>query len=315
MIAAPRAVLVTGATGFVGRQALAALLARGLAVNAVTSRDVAPPWPGVVWHRANLLDATDLQRLFETVAASHLLHLAWNVEHGKFWNAPDNEQWAAASLDLLRRFAGTGGERAVMAGTCAEYDWNRKEAHCFREDDPCRPATPYGRAKLALAEAAQAFSGTAGLSLAWARFFFMFGPGEDQRRLIPLIARGLLQNRRIALSAGHQTRDFLDTRDVGEALVQLVLAKHVAGPVNIASGRAISIRELATLLAHLANRDEELLDFGALAGAEREPPSIVADISRLRHEAGFVPMRTLEERLAECLEWHRAVLCRREQPS
>lgn len=308
MTAAPRTVLVTGATGFVGRQALAALLARGLSVNAVTSKNVAPPWPGVVWHSANLLDAADRQRLFETVAASHLLHLAWYVEHGKFWTAPENEQWVEASLDLLRRFAGSGGERAVLAGTCAEYDWNRREARRFREDDPCRPSTPYGQAKLALSIGARAFSSTAGVSLAWARFFFMFGPGEDQRRLIPLIARGLLQNRRIALSAGHQTRDFLDTRDMGEALVQLILAKHVTGPVNIASGRAISIRELAALLARLANRDEGLLDFGAVPGGEREPPAIAADVSRLTHEAGFVPKHTLEERLAECLEWHRADL-------
>jgi len=304
MTTAPRAVLVTGATGFVGRQALAKLLARGLCVHAVTSRNLAPPCPGVVWHRANLLDATDRRRLFETVAASHLLHLAWHVEHGKFWTAPENEQWLEASLDLLRRFAGSGGERAVLAGTCAEYDWNREEARPVREDDPCRPATPYGRAKLALFEAV----GTAGLSSAWARFFFMFGPGEDPRRLIPLIARGLLQNRRIPLSAGHQIRDFLDTRDIGEALVQLLLARHVAGPVNVASGRAISIREVAALLARLANRDEDLLDFGAVPGGEREPPFLVADVSRLTREAGFVPKHTLEERLAECLEWHRADL-------
>lgn len=306
----PPSVLVTGARGFVGRQATAALLARGLTVHAVTSKDETAQWPGVVWHRANLLAAEERRKLVETAAASHLLHLAWYVEHGKFWTAPENELWIEASIDLLRRFAKEGGERAVLAGTCAEYNWNLKEPRRLREDDSCAPATPYGKAKLALFKAASDFSSAAGISLAWARFFFMFGPHEDERRLVPIIARGLLENRKIPLSSGHQIRDFLDTRDIGEALALLLLAKEVTGPVNVASGRAVSIREIARLLARLGNRDEALLEFGKLPGGDSEPPMIVADTERLEQELGFLPTHTLEQRLAECLAWHAAGLGR-----
>ena len=54
---------------------------------------------------------------------SHLLHFAWYVTPGKFWTSPENIDWLQASLDLVTSFLDCGGERSVIAGTCAEYDW------------------------------------------------------------------------------------------------------------------------------------------------------------------------------------------------
>ena len=244
------------------------------------------------------------QELVDELRPTHLLHLAWYVEHGKFWTAPENEQWAAASLDLLRLFGEAGGRRAVFTGSCAEYDWNRGGSDPFRETDPCRPATLYGRAKLALAEQGGELAARTGFSFAWARFFLMFGFGEDRRRFIPSIIRGLLRGEEVALSSGRQIRDFMDTRDVGEALAAL-LAAGASGPVNVASGRAISLREVGLMLARLSGRPEALLKFGALPDREGEPASLAAEITRLTKEAGFALTHTLEQRLAQCLEWHR----------
>ena len=115
-------VLLTGARGFIGREVVAALLKAGCEIHAITQRGEAVP--GAVVHRLDLLTenpAATVQR----VKADHLLHLAWYAEPGKFWNAPENLDWVAASIRLVREFSNAGGHRVVVAGSCAEYDWSR----------------------------------------------------------------------------------------------------------------------------------------------------------------------------------------------
>ena len=168
--AAP-AVLLTGASGFVGRPALDALLARGFQVHAVSRRRPLHIPAGVNWHNADLLDANARRALIGQTRPTHLVHLAWDVEHGKFWTARENSDWLDASLDLLRLFGEYGGERALLTGTCAEYDWTRESDTLLRETDPCKPGTSYGRAKLALFEGGTAIAARAGFSFGWARYW------------------------------------------------------------------------------------------------------------------------------------------------
>jgi nucleoside-diphosphate-sugar epimerase len=300
-----RTVLITGASGFVGRPALAALLSRGFRVHAASRRVPPQIATGIAWHSADLLDAAQRRALIELVRPSHLLHLAWYVEHGRFWTAPENDAWVAASHDLLKCFVEQGGRRAVFTGSCAEYDWSGDTSVPWRETRACRPATLYGRAKLELAQKGAEVASRAGASFAWARFFLMFGFGENPRRLIPAIIRGLLAGQEVALSSGRQIRDFMDTRDVGDALAALVATETVTGPVNVASGRALSLRDVGHMLASATGRDQQLLNFDALPDREGEPASMVADISRLTQETGFTPRQTLDGRLAQCVDWHR----------
>ena len=298
-----RTVLLTGASGFVGRPTLDALLARGFDVHAV-SRRTPPAGPsGVTWHEADLLDANARRELIARTRPMHLLHLAWYVEHAKFWTAGENSDWLDASLDLLRLFGDYGGQRALMSGSCAEYEGMRDGTAPLRETDPCRPNTPYGRAKLALFEQGTKLAADAGFSFIWARLFLIFGCGEDSRRLIPSIVRGLLADEPVALTSGRQVRDFLDTRDVAAALVAL-LDSTIRGAVNVGSGHGVALREAGEMLAAIAGRSEKLLRFGALPDREGESKSLVADITRLTKEAAFAPACTLERRFAECIQWH-----------
>jgi nucleoside-diphosphate-sugar epimerase len=296
--------LLTGASGFIGRQTLPALLHRGFDVHAVSRTGAGPDLPGVTWRRADLLDASARRDVISELRPSHLAHLAWTVEPGKFWTAPENNDWLEASADLLSLFAASGGQRALLAGTCAEYDWRLDLGRPWRENDPCAPQTPYGQAKQELHLRAAEIAAQSGFSLAWARLFMIFGPYEDRRRLVPSICRSLLAGQEAALTSGRQIRDFLDTRDLGEALAALVAGK-VEGPVNVASGEARSLASLARELGALAGRPE-LIKLGALPERAGEPPVLVADIGRLRQEAGFLPGASFSTRLAQCFEWWRS---------
>ncbi len=105
-------VLLTGASGFIGGYALEALVGQGHEVCAV-ARSPGSAREGVTWYERDLLSPGAAERLVEEAGASHLLHLAWYVQPGSFWNAAENERWIDVSLRLLRAF-GEGGRYSAQ---------------------------------------------------------------------------------------------------------------------------------------------------------------------------------------------------------
>ncbi len=295
-------VLLTGASGFVGRNALEVLLARGYQVEAV-ARHPGQRRDGVRWHELDLLAPGAARGLLAAVPAERLLHLAWYATPGRFWSAPENERWIGATLELLREFGRAGGVRAVVAGTCAEYAWG--DGLLNERDTPLRPSTLYGSCKHEAHLAATALAAELGLSLAWARLFFLYGPGEPPGRLVSDVARGLLAGDHVPTTAGDQRRDFMHVRDVGAALVAL-LDSDVSGAVNIATGHPVPVREIVSLIAAAAGSGS--VGTGELPDRAGDPELIAGDSGRLSEEVGFRPAISLEAGIAETVAWHRATI-------
>ena len=300
-----KSVLVTGASGLIGRHALGALSRRGYSVHAL-SRAPAPSNETVYvqWHRADLMDRSEIRRVMASVRPQALLHLAWTTKHGEFWESRDNLNWTAASLDLLRSFADHGGSRFVGAGTCAEYQWD--VGRCDEETTPLRPSSLYGSSKKAFSESLGAYARGGGPSWAWGRVFFLFGPGEDENRLVPYLIRNGLKGLPAVCRFGQLRRDFLFAEDVADAFAAL-LASEVTGAVNIASGEAIELRRLAETIARCCGDGGTIEVREDIPGAN-EPLEIGADIRRLREEMQWVPAHTLEQALGRTVEWWRAKL-------
>lgn len=293
-------VLVTGASGFIGRHTLTALRARGFEVHANSRGLAADPEGGVAAHPLDLLGPGGPAALVRDVQPSHLLHLAW-APPSRSWMTLDNLSWAAASLELYRAFAEAGGRRAVVAGSCAEYDWSY-ETLC-EADTPARPRSLYGCAKNAVREVVAAAARQSGISTAWARIFFVYGPHEPPGRLVPEVADALLSGRVAETTHGRQQRDFMHVADVAAALAAL-LDGEVTGIVNIASGSCVAVRHVVEHLGRLAGRPD-LLAIGARPVGPGEPARLAADVGRLSREVGFSPRYGLEEGLADALEWWR----------
>jgi len=190
----------------------------------------------------------------------------------------------------------------TLAGTCAEYDWSAPQP--LAEDSALAPATYYGACKDATRRVAEGLAERAGVSLAWGRIFFLYGPREDPRRLVASVARALAAGERAPTSAGTQRRDFLHVDDVAGAFAA-ILDSDVAGAVNVASGEAVAVRRIVELLAGLAGRPD-LLDVGALPERPGDPQVIAADVARLRDEVGFTPCLGFEQGLGATLDWWRA---------
>jgi nucleoside-diphosphate-sugar epimerase len=286
-------VVVTGARGFIGREALAPLRAAGFETH-ILGREKAESAPEAIYHHCDLLSDA-VAPLVRAIAPSHLLHLAWYTAPGRFWNAPENLDWVAASLRLVRGFAASGGRRLVAAGSCAEYDWSREWM-----DEAATPLTPdtlYGLAKAALFGLIDKGAPTLGLSVAWGRIFFPYGPFEKPGRLLGDLFDGLGRGETVPLSEGRQERDFMHVEDVAAAFVRL-LDSDLEGPVNIATGETLAVRDIAVRAARIAG-GEHLLRFGARPMQPAEPSRMAASVARLQTELGFTPKHTVDSGLRD----------------
>jgi nucleoside-diphosphate-sugar epimerase len=291
-------VLLTGAGGYIGRHMLSDLALRGFEVHAV-SRKPTDDLAGVIWHTVDLLDAIATGDLVAEVGASHLMHLAWVTETGIYWQSPQNDDWLRASKNLLESFVKHGGKRAVLAGTCAEYDWT--DGHCVENVTPLRAKSKYAESKLSFRDSAYTLSKTTELSVAWARVFFSFGPDEHVKRLVPAVITSLLTGERAKCGDGSLLRDFMYVADVAGAMVA-VLDSEFAGDINIASGQELTLEQMVKRIASKLDALDRV-DFGHYPQRPDDPQKITADISQLSDGIGWTPGYDLDSAIDETIAW------------
>jgi len=269
-------VTLTGATGFVGRHVLRRLLELGHQVR-VLVRDpaslqsiMADPGKLEILHTPDLF-AESPSRLQQFLAGSEtLVHTAWYAEPGEYLTSPVNLSCLTGTLDLASAFAEIGGKRFIGVGTCAEYDTS---AGLLTTETPLAPTTLYSACKAAAYLVLLNLLPAEGVSFAWCRLFYLYGEGEDERRLVPYIRTQLEMGREALLTTGNQVRDFIDVKDAARLIVE-VASDQTEGAVNICSGKAVTIRQFAERLAdELGRRD--LLRFGARLENAFDPPRVV----------------------------------------
>ena len=273
-------ILVTGASGFIGRNTLEPLIKGGYEVHAVYLKNKLNV-DNVIWHQINLLDYNQTEQLLKIVKPSHLLHLAWNVAPGKYLYSKSNYEWLIASIKLLNSFKENGGQRVVIAGTIfeSEYDY------------------PYPASKRALLEILKSID----ISYAWGRIPYLFGEYEDSNRLVPYVINALLNGDEAKCSSGEQIKDFMYVKDVAGAFVKIINSD-IYGVINIGSGEGIKVKDLILKIADKLN-SHELIKLGTLKTSENEKKYSVANISRLKNEVEFSPEFTIDEGLERVIEW------------
>jgi len=297
-------VLVTGATGFLGSHCLAPLVERGFDVLGLYRERAPQHVPGVRWVRGDVMDRAAMRSALEEYKPKGLLHLAWFVEPGKLITDTSNLSWAAASLDLIRSFHESGGERCTVSGSCYEYDW--RFGYCVEGVTPCEPDTLYGAAKDSLRRTFLTYCNVSGLSGSWGRGFFMYGPRENPSRLVSSVIISLLKGSPAKSSHGLQVRDYLHIQDVADGMVAL-FASQSHGAYNIAAGTPTTIRQIVELLGEITNRTD-LLQIGALPARANDAPLVLGDRCRTFNDTGWKPRFTLEAGLSATVDWWRAHL-------
>jgi len=288
-----RRVLVTGASGFIGRPLVKALADGGWTVIGA-SRTRPAQDPGVAdWIEVDLL--TENPRAL--VAAAHadvLIHLAWIATPGIYAEGLENLDWLRASTALSAAFLAEGGRRLVGAGTCLEYDLDHDGA------ETTGPRTVYAAAKHACRLAFERqVAAVDGASLAWPRIFYLLGAEDHPARLAPGLAQRLTDGETAEISQGLVERDFIDVRDAARAIAALAGAA-VSGAFDIASGHGWRLRDLAEAIARAAGRPD-LLRINPALDRAGEAPRLVGDPGPLRLATGYAPLYSIDQSIADLL--------------
>lgn len=293
--------LITGASGFIGRQCLSPALSRGYDVHAVVSGRSdrpRPDVPGVTWHSVDLLAPGGVEDLVARVAPTHVLHGAWITTHGSYWTSPQNLAWLGVLPRMLPPFVEGGGQRFVSTGTCAEYAW--AEAPLVEGRSAEIPDTFYGKIKLAHHDILAAAGQAMGFSAATGRVFFGYGAFEGPERLVPYACRQLIANAPAQFTSGTQVRDFMSVEDIGNGLVHL-LDSDLTGACNIACGAPVTLGEILSILGDISGKPH-LIELGARPDKPGEPKMIAAASERLR-STGWTPRVDLHAGLEAAYAW------------
>lgn len=268
-------VLVTGATGFVGRQVLRALSEAGVRTRVIVRQGKELLVP----RSMNIEQVIPTKDLFAEdsdwwkTACTDIdtaIHVAWYAESGKYLQSERNLECLAGTLQLAKGAAQAGVRRLVGVGTCFEYDLATGN---LSTDTPLRPLTPYASAKAAAFLALSQWLPAQSVEFAWCRLFYLHGEGEDVRRLVPYIRSKLSAGEIAELTNGTQIRDFLDVRVAAKMIVSAALGNQ-QGAMNICSGIPVTVRELAEQIADEFGR-RDLLQFGARPDNLVDPPRVV----------------------------------------
>ena len=268
-------VLITGASGFIGRHLLKCLQSSNIDV--VVVGRVRPAGYLGDFINVDLLELSDFSGLISKANASHLIHLAWYAEHGSYWTSSLNFRWVESTIKLAEAFCEAGGQHIVAAGTCAEYDWSY--GYCIEERTPLIPATLYGTAKDATRRLLMSLCATHNVTCSWGRIFMPYGPGEDSRRLIPAL-NNVFNFKQPPFAVGSSSfRDLLHVEDVASGFMSL-LTSRAHGEFNICSGIPTQISEVIRLLANAQNQDPRIvLDHSVLRNGE--PLMLVGENKKL----------------------------------
>jgi nucleoside-diphosphate-sugar epimerase len=263
-------VLVTGASGFVGRHVVAALLARGHSVLAVArdeSRLRAMPWSGAVDLlavdiHAEALDCAPLVRGVDCV-----VHLAWpglpnyrarfHYEHNLF-----------ADYTFLAGCVAAGLKHLLVTGTCLEYGL---ASGCCDESALTDPSLSYPLAKDTLHRFLRRLAVEQPFALQWVRLFYMYGEGQSPSSLLSQLDRAIDGGAQgFPMSGGEQLRDYLPVATAAAHVAKLVEFPEVQGAINCCSGRPTSVRRLVE--EHLRLRGASMrLELGVYPYPDYEP--------------------------------------------
>ena len=280
--------LVTGATGFVGRHLVAALLARGCEVRAVArNAETAQgmPWINDVEFVSADIHAAELDVVALTDGVDALAHLAWPglPNYRALFHFEHN---LMADYRFIKSVVEAGVKQVLVTGTCFEYGM---QSGPLSEQTEAQPANPYGLAKHTLHLFLQNLQQAQPFTLQWARLFYLHGEGQNPNSLLAALDRAIdAGDASFNMSAGEQLRDFLPIEIAAGYLAAIAQQRDFNGVINCASGQPVSVRALVE--QRLRERGAALhLNLGHYPYPSHEPLAFWAVTERLQQLLGESP--------------------------
>lgn len=248
-------ILVTGATGFVGRHVINELLDKDHEVVCII-RDEKKlalfKWSNKV-KTINCDIYENIPDLKEIEMPDALIHLAWSGLPN-YQSLHHLEQNLPGDQRFLRSMVYMGIKNILVTGTCFEFG---KQNGALFPDMPTFPDNPYAIAKDTLRKWLQALKEEKKFVLKWVRLFYMYGPGQNPNSILSQLDCAIDNGEPVFnMSGGEQLRDYLPIEKVAQCLVDIVENSGKQGIIHCCSGKPISIRRLVK--EHIVKRKGEI---------------------------------------------------------
>jgi dTDP-6-deoxy-L-talose 4-dehydrogenase (NAD+) len=269
-------ILITGATGFLGKQVLKSLAKESVSIK-IISRGNRDNFLTQFKNISEIINTdnffTESSQWYEEICKDIdiIIHVAWYAEPGKYLESPLNLECLAGTLNFAKSACKQGIKKFVGVGTCFEYDLSNSNP--LDINAPLNPKFLYSIAKANVYALLSKYFKNENIEFLWTRVFYLYGEDEDERRLVAVLRKKLALGEIVDLTSGSEIRDFMDVKIAGSMIAGAALGMNV-GPFNVCSGEGQSIRELAESIADEYGK-RELLNFGAREDNLADSQSIV----------------------------------------
>ena len=309
-------ILITGITGFMGSHLAGYLIENGHNNISGVIRSGSDRISNIDFieskldlHECDLLDAATLELIISKVKPDLVFHLASELPRANFTGNPVNMYLSniVGTLNLLESVRAHSTEtKIIMAGSSREYGAILPDECPVKEDHPLNPADPY-----ALSKTAQFFMGYEyfkhfGMKIFFARVFYLTGPGQPDgfvcssiARQAVLVKKGLSPN--IVIGNREVRRDFVDVRDVANALYLISEGGRPGEVYNVCSVKGHRIEDVLNIIKNLLKMDNVTVYTEPSLTRKNESPVITGDNSKISSETGWSPLITLEKSLEDLL--------------
>ena len=291
-------ILITGGSGFIGRQVTKEFLEHGYDVTVINKTNDLPPVSGLNTVHLDLFDEPKVNAFMQEHHFEQMVHLAWYI--GPKCHVDNiNFGWLQASVNLLRAFQQNGGRKFLGAGTVSEYDFSYG---LLQEDKtPLHNPSLHGQCKAAFYHTASVFCRQNNIDFKWARMFNLYGPYERATRLMPSVINSMLKGEDVKVSDCRKFQDYLHVYDTAHGLYTL-FESNLQGAVNICSAQPICLRQIVEKIGELTNFKGKIL-WGAIPAAFGD--NIIVGSNDKLKSLGWEPQYDLATGLTETINWWR----------
>lgn len=283
-------ILITGATGFIGKYLVPLLNQHQLFL--LGRKEASFSQKGVFYLRADLADIGSWGKQVNDFSPEACIHLAW--EGLPDYSIESCQENFNISTRLFEFITHKGCKKIFSAGTCWEYGDLRG---AVKEEDLSGKLNQFASFKTSLRLAGERLADQRKINFIWGRIFFVYGPGQRNTSLIPSCYRSLVNGQHQVLKNPGTVCDFIYVTDVAAAIKSLIETEGIGGIFNIGSGHATEVGYVCHCVAQTLKVKYDLPDSGDLTDKD----GFWADISLISGRTGWKPQMSIDRGVDETI--------------